>query len=106
LVSHPKGATERLRARNDSYGPLQKKRANRDREGLRWPRWLSAKRQKIETIFSQLVERYKMKVVRARDTWHFSSRFLRKILSHTMALIFCRREGVSPTRFSELLTDY
>lgn len=73
--------------------------------GLRWPRWLSAKRQKIETICSQLVERYKMKVVRARDTWHFCSRFVRKILSHTMAVIFCRREGVSPTRFSELLTD-
>lgn len=74
--------------------------------GLVWPRWLSKKRQKIETIFSQLVERYKMKEVWARDTWHFSSRFLRKILSHTMAVVFCYREGVSPTRFSELLTDY
>lgn len=73
--------------------------------GLVWPRWLSKKRQKIETIFSQLVERYKMKVVWARDTWHFCSRFLRKILSHTMAVIFCRREGIPPTRFSELLTD-
>jgi Transposase DDE domain len=73
--------------------------------GLRWPRWLSAKRQKIESIFSQLVERYKMKVVWARDTWHFSSRFIRKILSHTMAVVLCRREGISPTRFWELLTD-
>lgn len=72
---------------------------------LVWPRWLSKKRQKIETIFSQLVERYKMKVVWARDTWHFCSRFLRKILSHTMAVIFCRREGILPTRFSELLTN-
>lgn len=73
--------------------------------GLVWPRWLSAKRQRIETIFSQLVSRYKMKVVWARDTWHFSSRFVRKILSHTMAILFCRREGVSPLRFWELLTD-
>jgi hypothetical protein len=40
--------------------------------GLVWPRWLSARRQKIETIFSQLVDRYRMKVVRARDAWHFS----------------------------------
>jgi hypothetical protein len=30
---------------------------------------------------------------------------VRKILSHTMAVVFCRREGISPTRFSELLTD-
>jgi hypothetical protein len=74
--------------------------------GLVWPRWLCARRQKIETIFSQLVERYNMKVVWARDSWHFSSRFVRKILSHTMAVVFCCREGVSPTRFSELLTDH
>jgi hypothetical protein len=73
--------------------------------GLVWPRWLSAKRQRIETIFSQLVSRYKMKVVWARDTWHFASRFVRKILSHTMAMFLCRREGVSPLRFWELLTD-
>jgi hypothetical protein len=73
--------------------------------GLRWPRWLSKKRQKIESIFSQLVARYQMKVVRARDTWHFSSRFIRKILSHTMAVVLCRREGIPPTRLWELLTD-
>lgn len=82
----------------------QKNETEKER-GLVWPRWLSAKRQKIETIFSQLVERYKMKEVRTRDTWHFSSRFIRKVLSHTMAVVFCRREGLSPTRFWELLTD-
>jgi IS5 family transposase len=89
-----------LMARFKRKGETEKER------GLVWPRWLSAKRQKIETIFSQLVERYRKKVVWARDTWHFSSRFVRKILSHTMAVVFSRREGVSPTRFSELLTDY
>lgn len=84
-----------------------KRKGKTERErGLVWPGWLSAKRQKIESIFSQLVARYKMKEVWARDTWHFSSRFVRKILSHTMAVVFCYREGVHPTRFSELLTDY
>ena len=68
--------------------------------GLVWPRWLSAKRQKIETVFSQLVSRFNMKKVRTKDAWHFSSRFLRKVLSHTMAVVFCRREELSPTRFS------
>jgi DDE family transposase len=97
LRDHEQGPT--LMARFKLKNETEKER------GLVWPRWLSAKRQKIETIFSQLVERYKMKVVWARDTWHFSSRFIRKILSHTMAVLFCRREGASPTRFWELLTD-
>lgn len=82
----------------------QKNETEKER-GLAWPGWLSAKRQKIETVFSQLVERYKMKIVRTKDEWHFSSRFVRKILSHTMAVVFCRREGIPPTRFWELLTD-
>jgi hypothetical protein len=84
---------------------FKRKNETEKQRGLVWPRWLSKKRQKIETIFSQLVERYQMKVVWARDTWHFSSRFLRKILSHTMAVVFCRREGISATSFWELLTD-
>jgi Transposase DDE domain len=74
--------------------------------GLVWPRWLSARRQKIETVFGQLVARYNMKVVWARDSWHFCSRFVRKILSHTIAVLLCQREGLPPTRFSELLTDH
>ena len=73
--------------------------------GLVWPRWLSRKRQKIETLFSQLVNRFNMKRVRSRDAWHFSSRFVRKILSHTVAVVLCRRVGIAPTRFWELLTD-
>ena len=57
-------------------GPTLLARFKRNNEtekqrGLVWPRWLSNKRQKIESIFSQLVERYQMKVVWARDTWHF-----------------------------------
>lgn len=97
IHDHEGGPT--LLARFKRKGETEKQR------GLVWPRWLSKKRQKIESIFSQLVERYKMKVVWARDTWHFRSRFIRKILSHTIAVMFCRREGISATRFWELLTD-
>lgn len=81
-----------------------KNRTERER-GLVWPKWLSEKRQKVESVFSQLVERYNMKRVRTKDAWHFCSRFVRKILSHTMAVVFCRREGIAPTRFAELLID-
>jgi hypothetical protein len=30
---------------------------------------------------------------------------LRKVLSHTVAVYFCQQAGLSPLRFSELLTD-
>ncbi len=56
-------------------------------------------------MFSQLVERYNTKKKRwARDRWHFISRWLRKVLSHTVAVYFCQRVGLSPLFFSELLT--
>ena len=91
-------------------GPMLMARFKRNNEtekerGLVWPRWLAAKRQKIESVFSQLVARFNMKKVWTKDAWHFSSRFLRKVLSHTMAVVLCRREGIAPTRFWQLLTD-
>jgi hypothetical protein len=58
----------------------------------------------IETVASQLVERYRVKRVRARDRWHLTSRFLRKVLSHTCCVLLCQRERLSPLRFSELVT--
>ena len=84
---------------------FKRKNVSEKERGLVWPRWLSSKRQKIESVFSQLVCRFNMKVVRARDTWHFCSRFMRKVLSHTVAVVFCRREEIAPTRFWELLAD-
>ena len=71
-----------------------------------WPRWLVNKRRRIETVFSQFVERFKAKKVWARDRWHLTSRFVRKILSHTVAVYFSQQAGLcSPLRFSELVTD-
>lgn len=80
------------------------KKTTKKRERHPWPRWLIALRRRIETVASQLVERYRVKRVRARDRWHLTSRFLRKILSHTCCVLLCQREGLSPLRFSELVT--
>ena len=66
---------------------------------------MTQKRRRIETVISQLVERYRAKKVWARDRWHLTSRFLRKVLSHTMAVHFCQQVGLSPLRFAELLSD-
>ncbi len=80
---------------------------SKKREGTPWPRWLVQKRRRIETVISQLVERYGAKKVWARDRWHLTSRWLRKILSHTVSFYFCQAEEgcSSPLRFSELLAD-
>lgn len=76
-----------------------------ERERHPWPRWLVHKRRRIETVIGQLVGRYNAKKVRARDAWHLRSRFLRKVLSHTVAVLLCQQSGLPPLRFSDLLTD-
>ena len=78
---------------------------SKKREEKPRPRWLAQKRRRIETVISQITERYRAKRVWARDRWHLTSRWLRKVLSHTMAVYFCQQVGLSPLRFAELLTD-
>ena len=71
-----------------------------------WPRrsaLLSRFRYKIETVFGQLVDRYRIKRVWAKDMWHLSSRLLRKALSHTIAFILNQAQGNPPLQISKLL---
>lgn len=78
------------------------KHASRDREP--WPQWLTDKRRRIETCIGQLTERYHAKKVWARDPWHLLSRWLRKVLSHTLALLLCQWQQLSPLAFAELVS--
>ena len=78
---------------------------SRKREQKPWPLALVQMRRRIETVFGQLVERYSAKKVWARDRWHLVSRWWRKVLSHTVAVLLCQQQGLSPLRFSELLTE-
>ncbi len=55
-------------------------------------------------MIGQLTERYQAKKVWARDAWHLLARWLRKVLSHTIAVLLCQRAGLSPLAFHELLT--
>lgn len=80
------------------------KKTNKKREHHPWPRWLTNTRRRIETVISQMVERYAAKRVKARDLWHLTSRWFRKILGHTLCVHLCQRAGLAPLRFSELLT--
>ena len=56
-------------------------------------------------MFSELVERYRAKKVRARDRWHLTSRWLGKVLSHTFGVYFCQQADLYPLSFAELVTD-
>jgi hypothetical protein len=60
-------------------------------------------RRRIETVLAQLAERYHAKRVRARDRWHLTARWLRKVLSHTMAVLLCQQHELPPLSFAALL---
>jgi hypothetical protein len=62
-------------------------------------------RRRIETTASQLAERYHLKRIWARDPWHLTSRLLRKVLSHSLAVRLNRDQGVpNPLQLRYLLT--
>ena len=69
-----------------------------------YPRSLTHMRYRIETVFGQLVERFHAKRVWARDLWHLTSRWMRKFLSHTLAVYFCSLENISYLSFATLVT--
>src|SRR5436190_691250 len=70
----------------------------------RWPAWLVLARRRIETVLGQLTERFHAKRVRARDEWHLVARWLRKLASHTLAVLLCQQAGLAPLAFERLLT--
>jgi len=40
----------------------------------------------VETVGSQLTERFAVTRIRVRDLWHYQHRLIRKILAHTVAV--------------------
>ncbi len=63
--------------------------------------FLSRLRYRIDTVFSQLTERYCVKRVWARELWHLASRLLRKALSHTVAFLLNHQVGNPPLQLSK-----
>jgi hypothetical protein len=80
--------------------PFKKRASDPDPLGSRV---LTRVRWRIETVAAQLVQRYQLKRIWARDAWHLTSRVLRKILSHTIAVWLCLERGHSPLQFAQLL---
>jgi Transposase DDE domain len=67
--------------------------------------FLSQLRYRIDTVFSQLVGRYSIKQVWARNMWHLASRLLRKALSHTVAFLLNHHSGNQPLQLSKLIAQ-
>ena len=63
---------------------------------------LSGVRYRVETVNGQLAERYNLKRTWARDLWHLCHRLIRKILSHTVAILLSVRAGHQPLQFDAL----
>jgi hypothetical protein len=74
------------------------------RQKQAWLRFLTHMRYRIETAFGQLVERFHAKRVWARDLWHLTSRWMRKLLSHTLAVYFCSLADISYLSFAKLVS--
>lgn len=69
-----------------------------------YPRYLTHMRYRIETVFGQLVERFHAKRIWARDLWHLTARWMRKFLSHTLAVYFCSLAHISYLSFAKLVS--
>lgn len=73
--------------------------------GPREPAWvalLKRMRRLIEAVIGQLVERFSIEKVWARDLWHLSSRINRKLLAHTVCR-WLNRHSTDPLRFEQLV---
>jgi hypothetical protein len=65
---------------------------------------LNRVRYRIDTVFSQLVERCHIKRVWARDAWHVWNRLLRLVLMHTLAVLFNLQLDQPPLQLARLVT--
>jgi hypothetical protein len=61
-------------------------------------------RKLVETVGSQLTERFQISKIKVKDLWHYQNRIIRKILSHTIGVYLNMQIGNKPLRLA-LLTE-
>ena len=76
--------------------------ATRDQQ-TRWSARLNRVRYRIDTVFGQLADCRAVKRLWARDRWHLSSRLLRKVLMHTLAVLLNVELGNLPVQLAQLV---
>ena len=75
----------------DLQTPLRKNM--KDNRPKTFVQQLMKTRRLVETVIGQLAEQFSIEKVRARDCVHLINRFVRKILSHTLAVFLNRFVG-------------
>jgi len=73
----------------------------------RRPRWwltlLQRVRKRIETVISQLEQRFGLAKTRVRDAWHLTNQVTRKLLAHPVGVWLNLRQGREPLDLDGLL---
>jgi hypothetical protein len=64
---------------------------------------LMSVRRLVETVIGQLADRFNIEKVLARDLWHLTNRFVRKLLAHTVAVILNGCLHREPLQFEGLV---
>jgi hypothetical protein len=59
-------------------------------------------RKLIETVGSQLTERFQITKIKVKDLWHYQNRICRKILSHTVGVFINMQNGNKPLQLALL----
>jgi hypothetical protein len=62
-------------------------------------------RKLVETVGSQLVERFQIAKIKVKDLWHYQNRIFRKILSHTVGVFLNLQNGNKALQLA-LLADF
>ena len=61
-------------------------------------------RKRVETVGSQLTDRFALARMRVRDLWHLQHRVIRKILAHTVGVFLNLQLGRKPLDLDGLVT--
>lgn len=59
-------------------------------------------RKLIETVGSQLTERFQVSKIKVKDLWHYQNRIFRKVLSHTVGVFINMQNGNKPLQLAQL----
>jgi hypothetical protein len=87
-------------AGGDLVAPFKQGKHDPDPEGSER---LLGLRRRIETVFSELVERFAMRRVKVRDEWHLEHRLVRKITALTVGCWLNALAGRTPLRLEALI---
>ncbi len=62
-------------------------------------------RKRVETVGSQLTDRFEIAKIKVKDLWHYQNRINRKILSHTVGVFMNIMLGNQPLQLAGLIID-